>query len=271
VKTKSIFIFLILPFFCYSQIIYKYDEKNSINYSFQIKGNVSFSYPGTTEEKFKFYSKGNLKIETVKIEDDFYYLKVTPLKTIVKVGENVFEDLTSYETGISSLISSCMAKMKKNGEIVQINDITGGLLTLTQILKLLPVLPENISYGKKWEQKIPAFGFPGVPMCDVKFIYIYEKKNSIKLVGSQIIKETKKEGDTKIIFNGKNISNGFFDFNEDEGIINKFNGDFSIELFIKFEVPPSPDIKSKKTETIPMRVNLCFNLQISRIYSQIPP
>jgi len=265
VKIKSIFIFLILPFFCYSQIIYKYDEKSPINYTFQIQGDISFSYPGTPEEKFKFYSKGNLKIETVKTEDDFYYLKVTPLKTIVKVGENVFEDLTSFETGLSFLISSCIVKMKKNGEIVQIDDITDGLLTLKQILKILPVFPENMTYGKKWEQKIPAFSFPGVPMCDIKFIYLYEKKNFIKLVGSQIIKETKKEGDTKIIFDGKNISNGIFNLNEEDGLIYNFKGDFSIELFIKFEIPPSPDVKNKKTETIPMKVNLSFNLQISKI------
>jgi hypothetical protein len=264
-KNKVILIFLVLPFFCLSQIIYKYDEKGSVNYSFQIQGDISFSYPGTKEEKFKFYSKGNLKIETVKTEGDFYYLKVTPFKTTVKVGENVFEDLTNSETGTSSFISSCMVKMRKNGEIIEMNDLTGGLLTLKQILKILPTFPENMTHGKRWEQKIPAFSFPGIPMCDIKFIYLYEKKNLIKLTGSQIIKETKKEKDTKIIFSGKNISNGIFNFNEEEGIISNFNGDFSIELFIKFEVPPSPDIKSSKTETVPMKVNLNFNLQISKI------
>jgi len=251
-RKEVIFIFFILPFFCFSQVIYKYDEKSPVNYSFQIQGNVSFSYPGTTEEKFNFYSKGNLKVETVKTEGDFYYLKVTPFKTIIKVGENAFEDLTNSETQISSIISSCMVKMKKNGEILEIEDITGGLLTLKQILKLLPSFPEGMTYGRRWEQKIPAFSFPGIPMCDIKFIYLYEKKNFIKLTGSQIIKEIKRERDTKIIFNGRNSSNGVFNFNEEEGLINNFDGNFSIELFIKFEIPPSPDIKNKKTETIPI-------------------
>jgi hypothetical protein len=94
---------------------------------------------------------------------------------------------------------------------------------------------------------------------------LYEKKNFIKLVGSQVIKEIKKEKDTKIIFDGKNISNGIFNFNEEEGLINNFNGNFSIELYIKFEIPSSPDVKNRKTETIPMKLNLNLDIQISKI------
>jgi hypothetical protein len=264
-KNKIFFVFFCLSFLCFSQIIYKYNEKSFVNYSFQIQGNISFSYPGTQEKKSKFYSKGVLKIEPVSTENEFYNLKITPIKTMVKVEENVFEDLTNSETGISSFISSCMVKMKKNGEIIQVEDTTGGILSLQQILKILPSFPDNITYGKTWEQKIPGFTIPGIPMCDIKFIYLYEKKNFIKLVGSQVIKEIKKEKDTKIIFNGKNISNGIFNFNEEEGLINNFNGNFSIELYIKFEIPSSPDVKNRKTETIPMKLNLNLDIQISKI------
>jgi hypothetical protein len=154
--------------------------------------------------------------------------------------------------------------MKKNGEIVQIEDTTGGLITLKQILKLLPSFPKKMNIGKRWEQKIPGFNIPGLPMCDIKFVYLYEKKNLIKLIGSQIIKEIKKEKDTTIIFNGRNISEGLFNFNEENGLIDNFNGNFSIELYIGFMVPPSPDIKNKIKETIPIKVNLNLNIQIAK-------
>jgi len=263
-RKKVIFVFSISHLLCFSQVVYKYNEKNIINYSFKIEGNFAFSYPGSAEEKFKIFSKGNLKIETIGTEKDFYHLKLIPLKTFIKIGDNVVEDLTNSETEKSSFISSCVVKMKKNGEIVQIEDTTGGLITLKQILKLLPSFPKKMNIGKRWEQKIPGFNIPGLPMCDIKFVYLYEKKNLIKLIGSQIIKEIKKEKDTTIIFNGRNISEGLFNFNEEEGLIDNFNGNFSIELYIRFMVPPSPDIKNKIKETIPIKVNLNLNIQIAK-------
>ncbi len=256
-------VFFILTVFLFSDVQYKFQQSKPLNYSFQLKGDVSFKYPQVKEEKFNVFVIGNLKIETIQ-DDEIYNLKITPSKTLVKIGEMVLEDTTSSETMISSIIATSYVKMKKNGEILEIKDINEGILTLSQILNLIPVFPEKITTGARWKQKIPAFNFPGVPMCDLEFNYLYEKKDSnsnIQLIGTQIIKETKRDRDTKIFFTGKNLSKGYFIFDEAKGEINKFDSDLALDLNIKFEIPPSPEIKNKKVETLSM--NLSLNLKMS--------
>jgi hypothetical protein len=259
-------IFLFLPFFLFSQE-YKFNQSKPVNYSFQMKGNVGLNYPGT-DEKFNVFVKGNLKIETLGVEDEEYILKITPFKTLVKVNEQILEDITSSETGISSVISTCFVKMKKNGELIEIEEINKGILSISQVLKLLPAFPEKLTSGKRWKQTIPAFNFPGIPMCPLEFNYTYEKKGNtglIQLTGVQTIKETKKDKDTKIIFTGTNSSKGNFIFNEEEGEINNFNGNFSLDLNAKFEIPPSPDVKEKTSETLTVKIKLNLNIILSKL------
>ncbi|HOK56158.1 MAG TPA: hypothetical protein PKV21_05275 [bacterium] len=264
----SILIFLFCPFFLFSQE-YKFKQSKPLNYTFQMKGDVNLNYPGTNE-KFNVFAKGNLKIETLGIEEEVYILKITPFKTIVKVDEQVLEDITNIETGISSVISTSLVKMKNNGEIIEMAETNKGILSLSQVLKLLPVFSENLSSGKKWKQTIPAFNFPGIPMCALEFNYSYEKKGNsglIHLTGIQTIKETRKDKDTKITFDGKNSSKGSFVFNEDEGEISNFNGNFLLDLNTKFEIPPSPDVKEKKIETLTIKIKLNLNITLSKLTS----
>lgn len=265
---KIYFFFLFFPLFIFSEPFYNFQISKPLLYSFQIKGNVSFSYPGSEGEKFNVFAKGNLKIECEGKEEDIYTLKITPSKTIVKVGDTTLEDITNSETMISSLISTSRVKLKTNGKIISIEDINEGILTLTQILNLIPSFPEKVVNGKNWKQKIPAFKLPGIPMCDLEFNYLYkkgEKFSNIEIISNQIIKEEKKDRDIKIIFTGKNQSKGNFDFDENEGEINSFNGNFSIDLNIKFEMPPSPDQKTKAKETLPMKLILDLNFSLSKI------
>lgn len=264
-RKKTFFILLFFPLFLFSQVEYKFQQSKPLNYSFQMKGDVNLNYPGTSE-KFNVFAKGNLKIETLGIEDDTYILKITPYRTIVKVDDQTLEDITNIETGISSVISTVFLKMKKNGEIIEMEETNKGILSLSQVLKLLPVFPEKLTSGKKWKQIMPAFNFPGIPMCALEFNYSYEKKGDsglIQLTGVQTIKETRKDKDTKIIFDGKNSSKGSFIFKENEGQMSNFNGNFLIDLNSKFEVPPSPDIKDKKSETLTIKIKLNLSITLS--------
>ncbi|MFN4227579.1 MAG: hypothetical protein ACK4F0_05515 [Candidatus Ratteibacteria bacterium] len=266
-RKRVMFIFLFFsPIFLFSQVEYKFQQSKPLYYSFQIKGDVFLTYPGTNE-KMNVFVKGNLKIETVGVEDEIYNLKITPFKTFVKINQEVIEDKTNVETGISSVISINFVKMKKNGEIIEITESNKGILTLSQVLKLLPVFPDKVTTVKKWKQVIPAFNFPGIPMCNLEFNYSYEKKERssiIQLSGVQTIKETKKDNDTKITFDGKNFSKGSFIFNENEGEIINFEGNFNIDLNTKFEVPPSPDIKRKKSETLTIKIKLNLLVSLSK-------
>ncbi|MCM8803971.1 MAG: hypothetical protein NC833_01795 [Candidatus Omnitrophica bacterium] len=252
------FIFLFFSYFLFSEPIYKFQKSKIINYSFQLSGNISYSYPGSSEDKFDVLAKGNLKIECID-ENEEYTLKVTPVKTFVKVSDAILEDITNSETIISNIISSTIIKMKKNGQIVLIKDIDEKILTLLQILTLLPSFPSNIISGKRWKQIMPALNFPGIPMCNLEFNYLYEKKDNIsniQLIASQIIKESKKDKNIKINFTGKNLSKGNFVFDEEQGEINNFEGNFSIDLNIKFEIPQSPEQKIKKKESLPIKLTL---------------
>ncbi len=265
---KKFFSFIFLfSFTLFSQVSYKFEKSKVINYSFQLDGRGSLTYPGVKEEKFNVIAKGNLKIETIEFENDVYTIQVIPLKTFVKVGGEILEDKTKSDTEeISSIISSCLIKIKKNGEIISIEEIKKGILTLSQILSLLPKFPDDITTGKKWTQEVPAFELPGIPMCNLKFDYIYEKKeglSEIKFTANQTIKETKKDVNTKITFTGKNNSKGTFNFNEEEGTIDNFNGNFLLDLNIKYEIPSSPD--QKKIETISSKVYLNLNVSFKKL------
>ncbi|MCM8785626.1 MAG: hypothetical protein NC827_05280 [Candidatus Omnitrophica bacterium] len=269
-RKKIFFLFLFFPpLFLFPRVEYKFQQSKPLYYSFQIKGDVYLNYPGTNE-KMNVFAKGNLKIETVGIEDEIYNLKITPFKTLIKVNEQIIEDIVNIETGISSVISTNFVKMKKNGEIIEVIESNKGILTLSQVLKLLPVFPEKVFTGKKWKQKNPAFNFPGIPMCNLEFNYLYEKKgnfNLIQLSGVQTIKETKKDKDTKITFDGKNNSKGSFIFNENEGEINNFNGNFDIDLNTKFEVLPFPELKGEKPETLTIKIKLNLQVTLSKLIS----
>ncbi|MCS7179837.1 MAG: hypothetical protein NZ891_00580, partial [bacterium] len=182
--------------------------------------------------------------------------------------EQKLEDITNSETSVSSLISSNIVKMKKNGEIIEIDEVNGKILSLTQVLKLLPNFPEKVVSGKKWKQRMPAFELPGIQMCALEFNYLYLKKgntSSIELTGIHTIKEKKKNKDITITFEGKNNSKGNFNFDEIEGKIKDFKGDFLIDLDAKFEVPPSPDVKGKIAETYTVKLNLKLNILLAEL------
>lgn len=267
---KYIFSFFFFStIFLFSQVEYKFQQTKPLIYSFQIKGDVNLNYPGTNE-KISVLAKGNLKIETLGIEEDVYTLKITPFKTLVKVNQEVIEDKTGNETEVSSVITTQYVKIKKNGEILEVAEISKGILTLSQILKLLPVFPEKLTTGKKWKQILPAFNFPGIPMCNLVFNYNYEKKGNsglIQLSGVQTIKEKRKDKDTTITFDGKNSSKGNFIFDEIQGEINNFDGNFNIDLNSKFEVPPSPETKGVKVESLTIKIKLNLQINFSKLAS----
>ena len=64
-KKIIFFLFLFFPVLLFSQVFYKFQQSKPLNYSFQIDGKGSLTYPGVKEEKFNVIAKGNLKIELV--------------------------------------------------------------------------------------------------------------------------------------------------------------------------------------------------------------
>lgn len=263
---KKIFLisFLMISF-SFSQVYYNFQKEKPLNYDFQIKGNVSFDYSGAGEEKFDVSLKGKIKIETFDQENEIYILKITPYKTLIKLGSQTLEDITSSETMVSSLITTSYIKMKKTGQIIESKELTKGIIEIPEILKILPVFPEKIVSGKRWIQQIPSFELPGIPICPLKFNYIYKKDreiSSIILSSNQKIDEIKKEKDIKVIFKGINNSNGTFYFNEKNGEIEKFDGKFLVTLNIKFEVPSVPE--KKKTQSVPLKISLNLDISLKR-------
>ncbi|MCM8771920.1 MAG: hypothetical protein NC926_00520 [Candidatus Omnitrophica bacterium] len=266
-KKCIFFIILILHSFLFSQIFYNFSQTETPIYSFQMNGTGSLAYPGIQEENFKISVNGNFKIEYIDFKDDIYTIKLIPFKTVVKIGEGIIENLSNSDNE-SSVISTQLIKMKKNGEIIETEELKKGLISLSQLLSLLPAFPNDLKEGKKWKQKIPAIEFPGIPMCELEFEYIYEKKDlfsNIKIMANQNINETRKQENMKIIFSGKNTSKGFFKFNEKEGKIENFNGEFFLNLGIKYDIPSQPE---KRTETFGMKILLNLKVALILLNSQ---
>ncbi|MGI6595960.1 MAG: hypothetical protein ACOX1Z_04650 [Candidatus Ratteibacteria bacterium] len=267
-KVKCIAVLLLSAVFTSLAIAgpsYKFSPEIPLMYSFNIAGDITYKYEDIPNEKFSIFSKGIITFETIEVKDDRYIIKVTPSKTVVKLNNNAFEDLSDNENAVSQVISTSVIEIKPDGEIVSIKEIAPGILDIAQIFMLLPVFPEKIA--KPWKQKIPAFNIPGVPMSPLIFVYNYsqaEKETAIQLSSNQIIKEENKEKDITTVFTGKNTSKGKFVFDENKGEINSFNGIVDLVLNIVFKMPSSSDQKETENHSIPLNVGIKLNISMER-------
>jgi len=235
-----------------------------------MNGTLIYKYEGINPETFKISLRTNLTLNPIKVTEKISIIKIVPRKTFLQLNDFVLEDITRSETMISQLIPSVEITMNKQGEILHSREISTGMINILYLLKILPIFPDiQLFPGKKWEQKIPSFQFPGIPMCNLKFWYFYEgtRKNiaRFKLIPNQIIREKKKKDNAIIIFNGKNASSGRLVFNKEKGEIENFNGDFNINLKIIFSTPPNPEQKERGKQSPPLSLNIKLKFSLSKI------
>jgi hypothetical protein len=246
------------------EVQYSFSQDRPLSYAFRMEGDIAYYFEGMPGQEFKVLSKGNITLETVEVAEDFYRVKLTPSKTLMELNSMVLEDITAQDTARSQMISTVMMDIKRNGEIVNAEEISPGILNLSQILMILPVFPEKTYQGRKWEQTVPAFSLPGIPLCDLKFTYFYakESENAVKidLLSNHRIREKRSDGGRDIEFTGLNSSKGGFSFDKKSGGITDFKGVINLVLKAVYRMPPEPGQKTSRQMPLNMKIKLNVNL-----------
>lgn len=243
---------------------YNFSPDSPISYNFSIKGDITYRYEGISEEKFNVSVEGKITLKTIEKKENSFSVEVIPSSTVVKLDDVILEDITDSETAISHIISTSLIKIRTNGEIISIEELTPGILNISQMFMLLPVFPDKLK--TPWKQTVPAFSIPGIPMCSLSFTYLYNREmdgiSKIKLISNQPIKEERKEKDMTAVFTGRNNSKGEFIFDEDKGEIKVFEGSVDLLLNIVFKVPSSPQQKVSTRQSIPLRIGTKLDVKV---------
>ena len=254
---------------CFGQVKYNFSTEKPLNYDFKIDGTISYQYEGVPAQEFSVLSKGRIRIDTIEKVGEICAMKLTPSRTFVKLNDMVLEDFTGSETARSQVISAAMMEIRENGEVVSATEISPGILNLSQMLMMIPDFPARLRSGTRWQKTIPAFSLPGVPMCALRFTYVYnpaeEGSSRIELLSNQSIREQKRDGDVSVSFTGRNSSKGEFLFDENEGELTSFSGVIDLILSVVFKVPPGPDQKPSTKQSLPLRMNIKLNVSLSEI------
>lgn len=254
---------------CGQEVQYRFSQDSPLNYSFKIEGDIFYQYEGIPGQEFRVLSKGNITLETLENKGDFYKVKLTPSRTFVELNNMVLEDITTQETARSEIISTAVMDIMKNGKIVSTKEISPGILNLSQMLMMMPAFPDNLRSARRWEQTVPAFSLPGVPMCDLKFTYLYTKgagdAAKIGLLSNQSIKEKRKDGDVDVNLTGLNSAKGEFLFNESLGEIRSFEGVINLVLTTVFKMPAGPGQETTTKQSLPLKMRIKLNVNLSAI------
>lgn len=272
-KTQRKILLLTFIFFssgiCFAQPQYNFLPEKPLNYNFRIEGDISYKYEGVSAQEFSVLSRGRMKLELIEQTGNAFSVKMTPSRTLIKLNGMVVEDFTRSETAVSQMISTAIMDIRKNGKVLTVNEISPGVLNLAQILTIMPDFPENVRSGSRWPRTMPAFSLPGVPMCSLRFTYLYDEGKDgisrISLIPNPAIKERRREGEVIAVFTGKNSSKGEFLFNENQGELKSFDGVIDLTIQIKFEMPPGPDQKPSTKQSLPLNINIKLNVTLSQI------
>jgi len=248
------------------QGLYTFCKDRGLTYEFRISGDIIYKMAGIESQNYKVETRGLLKMDLLEAKEDVHVIKLIPSKTFVKLNDMILEDITTQETAISQLISTSIIEIKKNGEIISSKEVTSGIVDMSQTIRLIPAFPEKLSSGKRWKQYLSSFNIPGLPMCNLAFLYLYIKENNnsakVQLIANQPIKEEKKEGDIIMTFTGKNSSSGEFGFDEDKGEIKRFTGKFGLLLNVVFSLPPGPGKERSSQQTMPLNLDVKLDVQM---------
>lgn len=252
------------------EVQYRFSQEKPLVYSFKIEGDLSYQYEGIPGEEFKVLSKGNITLETLEVKENSYSIKLIPTRTLIQVNNMVLEDITAQETAISQIVSTALLEIGKNGAILNTKEVNSGILNLSDVLMAIPVFPQGITSGKRWKQTLPAFNLPGVPMCNLEFIYLYTKAvgdtmAKIGLLSNQRINEKRKDKGVDLLFTGLNSSNGEFIFDENTGELRSFKGVVNLDLQTSFKMPPSAGKEVSTKQSLPFKMKIKMNVALSLI------
>jgi len=249
------------------EVEYRFSQDSPLKYSFSMKGDISYQYEGAPEEKFSVLSKGEITLKTLEDKGDFYIVRLTPSKTLLKLNDMVLEDITTQDTAVSQTISTTVMEIKKNGMILKMKESGPGILNPSQMLRIMPVFPEKLTLP--WKQTVPALSLPGVPMCALEFTYMYREGkdalSNISLIPNSRIKEKRKDGNIDVQFTGLNSSKGRFLFDRSRGEVHRFDGLIDLILKTVFKMPSDSEDKITTKQSLPLTMKIKLSVNLSAI------
>ncbi|GEM_PF-2764322 len=268
---KEIFLCLLSPALLLAQETawYRFRVGQILEYKLQLQGTTSYSYQRKTEEKSNLSISTHLLIIPEEVNQGIVCLRLETRRSLVKVGANILEDLSSSETQCSPLFGVLRLTMDNQGNITGSEQITPAAINLFQFLNLLPKFSSSsLNPGSSWKQSIGSLNFPGLPLGEFEFTYTYTgEKNGqafIRLAAGQNIRKTKSEKDITVSLQGKNLAGGIFTFDRAAGELIKFTGNFSFSLQTVFHMPPGPEQKTAEELTLPVYTTGRFTLLLEK-------
>lgn len=248
-------------------LTYKFPVLENLVYKVNINGVAGWSSFDEKFMNFKVKTDFLLEMLNLGINDGLFQIKTSARKSKILVNEDIFEDTTTSETGMSSFIPQLLLQMDKNGKIYKTTVLKQGMLDFVPFLSLLPCFPDSLTPGKRWTQKIESFNFPSGKIPRLEFTYIYQGKSKnlekIRLISNQIISHTSKEKDTEVKITGRNSSDGEILFDAEKGVMKNATGKLNLDVNYMFQVP-DPDKKGKFLP-VPMRIMLNLNFSFSLV------
>ena len=246
---------------------YRFPDRPPLTYEFAVTGTISFGYEGVSTETMKVKVSAVLPFVPEAASDGVHTLRVAPRKTFIQVNDSVLEDFTSSES-VSSALSTVRLSIADNGRVVSSEDISPGIVSIGKLLSLIPAFPSStLTPGRRWKQSITTLSFPGIPMPDLEFWYLYDSIRGsdavFKLTGDQIIRQTKKQGDVTVTMNGRSSGSGTLLFNTSRGAIEQSSGTITLNLRTVFGLPPVPG--EKAGQSLPMTLNLKVSYTLKRL------
>ncbi len=235
-----------------------YAARSGDKWTVTVDGAASFRYEGSEGETMKVKVSAVLPFAVKESSADGFVLEIAPRKTRITVNDSVLEDLTASES-VSAMLTTALFSMKNNGQAISVEDVSPGFVSISKLLSLIPAFPEpTMSPGKRWKQGISTLSFPGVPMPDLEFWYLYEgSKDSVatfRLTGDQIIRQNRKQGEATAAITGRSTASGTLSFDTSQGAIEQSSGSIDLNLRIVFSLPPVPG--GRASQSLPMTVTL---------------
>jgi len=247
--------------------VYRFSRETPVSYRFTADGDVSFGYEGTGTETLKVKMSAVLPLALKDARDGVFSIEIAPKKTKIQVNDTILEDLTGAES-VSAALTAVSLSLADSGRVITTEDRSAGIVSIGKLLCLIPAFPApTLTPGRRWKQTVSALSFPGIPMPDLEFWYVYDGMKpqgaSFTLTGDQIIKQTKRQGDVAVTMNGRARGAGKLFFSTDQGRIEQSSGTIDLNLRVIFGLPPVPG--EKGGQSLPMTVNMKMSYGLTRL------
>ncbi|HOJ40261.1 MAG TPA: hypothetical protein PKX93_07120 [bacterium] len=268
---KKVFLWLFSPALLIAQPVpgYRFKTGQILQYQIELKGTTAYAFEGQPEEKLDVFVKASLFLITEKTEPETSTVRVEVRRSVIRIGGNTLEDLSSSETELSPTFGVSRLTLGSDGGVRNIEAAAPGLISLAGIFKLLPQFPRvPLTPGYCWKQSVPSLNFPGLPVANLEFTYACASTDhnqvAIVLSANQFLREKKSDRSISVTVQGRNSASGTFLFDCSAGELTSFSGNFSLNLKSLFGMPAGPEQRTHREAKLPVATSVNFTISLKK-------